>query len=199
LTAQEESVVRGGGITVKTVCQADVNLLREPLFFSLRTSLFRYDTGRIHRKVNMPVERGATLLGVPDETRSLEYGEVYIRLSERAECGGERTALVTGAVAVTKNPCLHPGDVLRLRAVPRPALDHIVDCVVFPVKGPRPHPDEISGSDLDGDMFFCTWDPDLIPPDPVDFMDFTPGDAASDNPSAGARPATPSLPRRRRR
>ena len=42
-------------------------------------------------------------------------------------------------------------------------LDHLVDCIVFPTQGPRPHADEQSGGDLDGDEFFVTWDERLIP------------------------------------
>jgi hypothetical protein len=38
----------------------------------------------------------------------------------------------------------------------------------------RPHPNECSGSDLDGDIYFVAWDPDLIPTRMVAPMDYTP-------------------------
>lgn len=38
----------------------------------------------------------------------------------------------------------------------------------------RPHPNECSGSDLDGDVYFVSWDPDLIPPRRYAPMDYTP-------------------------
>ncbi|KAM0861403.1 hypothetical protein ACQ4PT_045911 [Festuca glaucescens] len=38
----------------------------------------------------------------------------------------------------------------------------------------KPHPSECSGSDLDGDIHFVTWDPDLIPTRMVLPMDYTP-------------------------
>ena len=59
-------------------------------------------------------------------------------------------------------------------AVDVKVLHHLVDCVVFPAKGHRPHTDEMSGSDLDGDKYFVTWLDKLIPPraeneEPMDF------------------------------
>ena len=37
----------------------------------------------------------------------------------------------------------------------------------------RPHPNECSGSDLDGDIYFVSWDPDLIPRLQHPPMDYT--------------------------
>lgn len=44
---------------------------------------------------------------------------------------GRVLRVVTGEILVSKNPCLHPGDVRRLRAVDRPELRHLVNCIVF--------------------------------------------------------------------
>lgn len=38
----------------------------------------------------------------------------------------------------------------------------------------RPHPNECSGSDLDGDIYFVCWDQELIPPRTSEPMDYTP-------------------------
>jgi hypothetical protein len=61
-------------------------------------------------------------------------------------------------VLVTKNPCLHPGDLRVLRAVDNPRLSHLVNVVVFPRKVKRPISDMITGSDLDGDIYWACWD-----------------------------------------
>ena len=38
----------------------------------------------------------------------------------------------------------------------------------------RPHPNECSGSDLDGDIYFVCWDHELVPPMQKEPMDYTP-------------------------
>jgi RNA-dependent RNA polymerase len=47
---------------------------------------------------------------------------------------------VEGEVMITRNPCLHPGDIKLLRAV-NPGdnkFENILNCVVFPKKGKIP-------------------------------------------------------------
>ncbi|OMO59796.1 RNA-dependent RNA polymerase, eukaryotic-type [Corchorus olitorius] len=132
------------------------------------------------------VPKGRVLLGCLDETGILNYGQVFVRLKLRKaelECPDqsyfhkvdEKTAIVIGKVVVTKNPCLHPGDVRVLEAVYDAQLEEkgLVDCLVFPQKGERPHPNECSGGDLDGDQFFISWDKDLIPCQTDAPMDYT--------------------------
>ncbi|KAJ8753540.1 hypothetical protein K2173_022781 [Erythroxylum novogranatense] len=122
------------------------------------------------------VPKGRLLIGCLDETGILDYGQVYICVTlTKAELQSrdqsffqkvdETTSVVVGKVVVTKNPCLHPGDIRVLEAVYQVELEKkgLVDCLIFPQKGKRPHPNECSGGDLDGDLYFICWDKDLIP------------------------------------
>ncbi|CAH9146430.1 unnamed protein product [Cuscuta epithymum] len=155
-------------------------------FLSMTLQTFRaFKLQDIRTKARIFIPSARSMMGCLDETRTLEYGEVFVQYSgagwrqslvdslhynETRDC----KYIVTGKVVVAKNPCLHPGDVRVLRAVNVPALHHMVDCVVFPQKGQRPHPNECSGSDLDGDIYFVCWDQDLIPKEMKPAMDYTP-------------------------
>ncbi|KAK4479818.1 hypothetical protein RD792_015357 [Penstemon davidsonii] len=138
-------------------------------------------------KARIFIPKARQMMGCLDETGTLEYGQVFVQFSgagnrrfyEESLLYSETNKddynyLIKGKVVVAKNPCLHPGDVRVLKAVDVPALHHMVDCVVFPRKGIRPHPNECSGSDLDGDIYFVCWDTDLIPPNQTQPMDYNP-------------------------
>ena len=113
-------------------------------------------------KLRIIITESRNVFGVCDPLEVLEYGECFVRPTIRG-----KPQTVSGLVTVSKNPCYLLGDVRVLHAVDDDrtyGLQHLVDCIVFPVKGERPHPSEIAGSDLDGDMYFVCWDKELIAP-----------------------------------
>lgn len=145
-----------------------------------------YQLSDIRRKCRILVPKGRILLGCLDETCTLDYGHVYVKVTmikDELENKGptslkkvdQTTSVIVRKVVVTKNPCLHPGDIRVLQAAYDPKLIDmgLVDCIVFPQKGKRPHPNECSGGDLDGDLFFVCWDEKLIPPETDTPMDYT--------------------------
>ncbi|XP_031259889.1 probable RNA-dependent RNA polymerase 1 [Pistacia vera] len=159
---------------------------REEPFLSMMLQIFRLSALKdLKTKTRIFVPRGQTMMGCLDETGILKYGQVFVQCSgHQTELSNNSLDLLSGRVSsqsrileqrviVAKNPCLHPGDVRKLKAVNVPALHHMVDCIVFPAKGRRPHPNECSGSDLDGDIYFVCWDGDLIPRRMYPPMDYT--------------------------
>ncbi|TVU05519.1 hypothetical protein EJB05_48685, partial [Eragrostis curvula] len=74
-----------------------------------------------------------------------------------------KNKVIVGTVVMPTNLCLHPGDVRILEAMDVPELRHLVDFLIFPKKDQRPHANlnEASRSDLDGDVYFVTWDEKL--------------------------------------
>jgi regulator of nonsense transcripts 1 len=119
-------------------------------------------------RLKIPIEKSRNVYGVSDPSENdLKYGTCFFQPTIRGEAKP-----IVGKVVVAKNPCYSPGDVRVLDCVDAPCCHHLVDCIVFPTDGERPHPDEIAGSDLDGDKFFVCWDPDLVPykcQDPVSY------------------------------
>ncbi|KAJ3916403.1 RdRP-domain-containing protein [Lentinula edodes] len=111
-------------------------------------------------RVRMLVHKSRRLYGVCDPHRVLREGQVHVRVSTSRN--GTSTIFGTDVIVV-RNPCLHPGDILKLRAVDHPSLSHLVDCVVFASQGKRSPSSMSSGGDLDGDEYFVCWDPDLVP------------------------------------
>lgn len=109
-----------------------------------------------HRS-RIPVEQGVTLYGIMDEFDILKEGEIYCRTDKH---------VVEGKVAITRAPALHPGDIQFAKAVDVPddsPLDSLHNCVVFSQRGTRDLPSQLSGGDLDGDLYNVIWDPRLQP------------------------------------
>jgi RNA-dependent RNA polymerase len=164
------------GDTAAIMLSAGFEPRAEPHLRGMLNSIRVSQLGDLREKARIFVPSGRWLLGCLDELAILEQGQCFIQVSNNsiensfAKHGSKfsetRTNLevIKGFVVIAKNPCLHPGDIRVLEAVDKPELHHLFDCLVFPQKGERPHSNEASGSDLDGDLYFVTWDQNLVPP-----------------------------------
>jgi RNA-dependent RNA polymerase len=144
---------------VKVCYASGISILSDPLLRKILELIVRKNLKELKEKARLPVpfNSGRNMFGCVDEYRVLEYGQVFLQYTTEAGM-----KIHTGRVMVTKNPCMHPGDVRMFTAVNRPELHHIRDCIVFPQKGHRPHPDEMAGSDLDGDEYTVIWMEELF-------------------------------------
>ena len=110
---------------------------------------------REEQRCRILIPESRLLFGVCDPTAKngkpglIREGCCFVRITH--DIDGEAKTLVNTEVLVTRNPCLHPGDLQKLRTVDVPAFSHLVDCIVFPTQGRRPSADLMSGGDLDGD------------------------------------------------
>lgn len=114
-------------------------------------------------KLRVLVPRSRIVFAVCDPFNELEYGQCVFQPTLLDE---DQFIAFQAAqeVMVVRNPCYHVGDIRVLKLVKHmQQYDHLNDCIVFPTKGRRPHADESSGGDLDGDEFFVSWDSQLIP------------------------------------
>ncbi|KAI5055904.1 hypothetical protein GOP47_0029425 [Adiantum capillus-veneris] len=162
--------------TALEMLKAGFHPLGEPHLYSMLHCIRASHLEELLSKARIYVKDGRWLLGCMDELGVLEYGECFVQVSTPYQDDylpenlmgltntKHQVKVITGKVIMAKNPCLHPGDVRILEAVDHPALHHLIDCFVMPQKGERPHSNEASGSDLDGDVYFVCWDSSLIPP-----------------------------------
>lgn len=146
---QKLSVANSKSILVKMLLQGyEPNI--EPYLSMMLQAHHENQLSELKSRCRIYVPKGRLLIGCLDETGLLNYGQVYIRITmTKAELVGkdqsffrkvdEKTSIVLGKVLVTKNPCLHPGDIRVLEAVYEANLEEngLVDCILFPQKGER--------------------------------------------------------------
>ncbi|KAI7857155.1 RNA dependent RNA polymerase-domain-containing protein [Circinella umbellata] len=135
---------------------------RDPHIVNL-INMFRVNMLKdLKKKAKILIHKGAFLLGILDETRTLQEGEVFCQISA-ASNKGRGKKIIQGDVIVYRNPCFHPGDIRVVKAVNNPKLHHLKDVIVFSAQGYRDVPSMCSGGDLDGDDFTILWDDELLP------------------------------------
>ncbi|CAD5211803.1 unnamed protein product [Bursaphelenchus okinawaensis] len=159
LTMRTASKIDFGALLDSGVC-----LTNEPLFRNMLISIYKYCIIQDMLKLKVPVSpsMGRTMYGVVDELGYLNPGQVFFQYSPNVTSASLTCVPYVGEVLVTKNPCHVPGDVRMFEAVDMKEYHHLRDVIVFPRNGVRPHPDEMAGSDLDGDEYAVFFDPDLF-------------------------------------
>jgi len=106
------------------------------------------------RKYNISIENSFYLIGIIDESDTLQEGEVFV--SFRDSNGGIQY-LDNKDVLVSKTPCYCLSEMRVVKTKNVPYLNHLVNCIAFSKKGNRPLPNCLSGGDLDGDLYFVTF------------------------------------------
>ncbi|KAE8376072.1 RNA dependent RNA polymerase-domain-containing protein [Aspergillus bertholletiae] len=141
---------------------ARLNYKKDSLLRTIVEAVVLRDLRLLKHKARIPVKKGMTLYGIIDETGFLEDGEIYITFDSME--GRYVTPPGPGQLLVTRSPALHCGDIQRAQNV-IPPKDHPLryhhNCIVFSQKGNRDLPSQLSGGDLDGDLYHVIWDPDL--------------------------------------
>ncbi|KAM0676283.1 hypothetical protein GVAV_000246 [Gurleya vavrai] len=138
--------------------------IQEKFFLKLLDPIIKKCTYDLVKKSKIFICKSRLLMGILDEHNVLEENQVFIQCSPciNCSCKEKDQKIITGMVAIAKNPCLHPGDVRLVECVDKKELNYLKDVVVFSAKGQRPIFNMCSGSDLDGDCYFCTWDERLL-------------------------------------
>ena len=122
------------------------------------------------RKFKIPVEMSLTGNIVPDAEQILAPDEISVSFSSsrRINIGQPNETTIThleGSVLVFRSPCKLPTDIRKLKAVYRPQLAYLKDCVVMSAnsalctRGPGSF---LAGGDYDGDTVHVYWDPLLV-------------------------------------
>ncbi|CAF4410358.1 unnamed protein product, partial [Adineta steineri] len=130
----------------------NINIVEEPFFIKLTiTCAFNIIRELLDRtRISVSDEDARNMFGIVDEYGVLENEQVFIQYSpmrqnklyrfKEEDENDMKPKVITGKVVVTKNPCHHPGDLRIFDAVDHVDLHDLVDVIVFPQKGPRPHP-----------------------------------------------------------
>jgi hypothetical protein len=170
--------IKLGGL-LRNLGQLDIDYKEDPFLKGAVEAVVLQELRLLKYKARIPVPQGITLFGVMDETGYLKEGEVFVTYT--VVKGRHARPPGAQAVLVTRSPALHPGDIQTARNVIPPAghpLRAQRNCIFFSQFGDRDLPSQLSGGDLDGDLFNIVWDPQLVtflrPYQPADYPRVTP-------------------------
>ena len=122
-------------------------------------STFIYNRlSNISKKYRFHMKNCCFLIGVCDFDNILGENEIFVQI-----CVENKKKIITGDILVTKNPCLSIYDLQKVKGVKNETFSkYFTNVIVFPSKGAIPLPSKITGSDLDGDIYWVCWEKSFI-------------------------------------
>ncbi|EMR71798.1 putative rna-dependent rna polymerase protein [Eutypa lata UCREL1] len=144
---------------IRRLSKLDINYKHDKFLRSVVETVVLRELRLLKHKARIPVEKGVTLFGIMDEYGYLDEDDVFITFDNLP--GTNYLDLDNRQVLLTRSPALHPGDIQIRRAVVPPEdhpLRSLSNCIAFSQKGARDLPSQLSGGDLDGDIFNIIWD-----------------------------------------
>ncbi|WVQ93483.1 hypothetical protein IAU59_000557 [Kwoniella sp. CBS 9459] len=125
-------------------------------------------SSKMTQEMKLPVEESLSAFIVPDSLQILQPDELFIAFS----CNGPIDPVthcpmshLEGEVLAFRSPCKLPTDVRKFRAVFKPELAHLKDCVVLSANShlcQRSPASYLGGGDYDGDTVQLFWSDDLV-------------------------------------
>ncbi|KAI0401535.1 RNA dependent RNA polymerase-domain-containing protein [Xylaria palmicola] len=144
---------------IRSLQKLGLDYKKDPFLCAVVETVVMREVRLLKHKSRIPIEQGVTLFGVMDEFGFLSDDEVFITFDNQQ--GKTCPQLHNRFVIITRSPALHPGDIQIRRAVVPPRdhpLSSLSNCIVFSQKGSRDLPSQLSGGDLDGDIYNIIWD-----------------------------------------
>lgn len=141
-----------------------LNYKEVPFLRSIVEAVVLRELRLLKHKARIPVDKRITLFGIMDETGLLGENEVVVTYDSHD--GQSSYPPEDCRLLVTRSPALHVGDIQYPHHVLPPAghpLREHKNCIIFSKKGTRDLPSQLSGGDLDGDLYNIIWDPEARP------------------------------------
>ena len=143
----------------------DKNLIKEKDYLSkIARSTYIYNRlSNISKKYRFHLKNSCFAFGVFDFFGILKENEIFIQMHK--DKGNKK--IISGDVLLTKNPCLSLYDIQKVKAVNNTLTkqyysEFYENVVIFPAKGEIPLTSKISGSDLDGDIYWICWEQSFV-------------------------------------
>lgn len=150
---------------IRRLHKLDIDYRKDSFLCSVVENVVLREVRLLKHKARIPVEKGVTLFGVVDEYGFLEEDEIYFTFEKKKFAGSRQSPRLNQPVLISRSPALHPGDIqMKFSRTPPPnhPLRALSNCVVFSQKGERDLPSQLSGGDLDGDIYNIIWDDEAV-------------------------------------